>query len=385
MKIVIVCFTYSPSFSYMENQLAKAFQVLGHNVSLIASTESYVQDKIERFSPGDYVYDNLAVKRISFAWKGNYLAHKLWKMKGLSQALEDFQPDIIYHMNICGLEIKNSVIYVNHNPKTTIFFDNHAAFYNSGKNWVSKYLRYQLILGNYVRRASEKSMKIFYIGNGEKYFLENNFHIPTQKLELFPLGDFILSDDQYLVTRKQIRTQNSVSNECQVICHTGKLNKSKYTIEIINSFLYAGVQDSQLWIIGGIENDIYDDVMTLIHENSDRIKYFGWKNSSQLSELLCACDIYVQLSVSSTFLTALCRKCVGVSINPVDTYNYIPKEIYYQIATPSCLKHTLKKILDFPGQISSKRQESYIFAKDNLDYLTLVDRLILQPHANKNI
>jgi len=382
MKIIIVCFTYSPNFSYMENQLAKALQMLGHDVKIIASTESYVKDKLTNFDSGNYVYDNLSVERIPFDWNGSYFAHKLWKMKGLLKALEDYRPDIIYHMNICGIETKSSVDYARINSKTTLFFDNHAASYNSGRNWVSKYFRYQLILGRYARNAAKKSMKVFYIGNGEKSFLEENFKLPTNKLELFPLGDFILSDSEYEEHRERIRAQNSVSRSSQVICHTGKLNKSKYTIEIIEAFLSISCKTSQLWIIGGLDTDIHDEVMRLIKNNSDRIKYFGWRNSSQLSEILCACDIYVQLSVSSTFLTALCRKCVGISINPNATYKYIPKGIFYQIDDTFDLKKTINKLLEDPVQISNQRQESFNYAKDNLNYVALVDRLILQPHIN---
>nr|WP_321305806.1 glycosyltransferase [uncultured Sphaerochaeta sp.] len=316
----------------MENQLARAFQILGHEVKMIASTISYIKGNLTYIQPGEYVEDGLSVRRLPFGWRDGNLAHKLWKMKGLRQELEYFQPDVIYHMNICGLEIKHSFQYVANNSKVSLFYDNHAAFYNSGKNWLSKYLRYRLFLGSIVREAAKHATNVFYIGNGEKIFLLENFRIPIDKLKLFPLGDFILPEDDYEENRTKIRVRYSVKDNQKIICHTGKLNKSKNTLGIISAYLESFSDNSQLWIIGSLDDDIREAVLKHVEKDSERIKYFGWKDSDELSTVLCACDIYVQLSVSSTFLTALCRKCIGISVNPNNTYSYIPDDVFFTVS-----------------------------------------------------
>lgn len=384
MKILIICLTYSEGFSYMENQLAKAFLRLGCEVKLIASTESYVEQNIHYFAPGDYSdTDGYQVTRLAFSWGGILLSRKLWKVQGLKDEIEKYQPNIIYHMGICGLETKTSTNYIKHHKNVSLYYDNHAAFYNSGKNWISRNIRYSLLLGKIIKDATKVAKKVFYIGEGEKSFLNILFTIPSVKLEYFPLGDFILKESEYQTNRNRVRESLLYNSNDIVVFHTGKLSIEKKTFDIIQSLLAIKNDSLKLCIVGGLSPETEKRVLPLIESNPERIKYLGWKDSQELSTLLCGGDIYVQFSVSSTFLTAMCRRCVGISVNPNNTYKYIPTDTYFEVFDKNDLEETFHKIANHVYDLEKMKQKSYSFAQKDLDYTNLVKSRIIDPHQNQ--
>ena len=379
MKVLIICLTYSQGFSYMENQLAKAFLNLGCDITLVASTDSYVKEEISHFPPGVYFdSDGFSVTRLPFSWGGGILSHKLWKVKGLLRTLNKYHPDIIYHMGICGFETKTTTSYVKQHPEVSLFFDNHAAFYNSGKNWISKNIRYKLLLGKTLREASNVAAKIFYIGEGEKQFIKELFKIPDEKLEHFPLGDFFLDEKEYQASREKIRKSLHYNQDDVVVFHTGKLGLEKKTYDIVQAVLAEKNDSLKLCIVGGMVAEVEKKVLPLIEAHPTRITYLGWKDSIELSQLLCAGDVYVQFSVSSTFLTAMCRKCIGISVNPKNTYQFIPKDVYIEINDKQDLEEIFHKIIRKDYDLLEIKEKSYSFSQKNLNYENLVKSKILK-------
>ena len=215
---------------------------------------------------------------------------RIRKVSGLYNELSLFCPDIVILQDISGVEGLTIARYKKKNPSIRVFCFNHAAFYNSAKNLISKNLLHRMILAPIARYISKKSEKVFYIGTAEKKFLDF-YRVNNKELKLFPLGDFIISDDEYYSHRETQRKKLGITDTDLVIVHTGRLSKEKRTFEIIEAFINANLINAKLIIMGVMDDFVYNQTRHIIDNNKDCIIYLGWTDSIILKQILCASDV----------------------------------------------------------------------------------------------
>ena len=111
-------------------------------------------------------------------------------------------------------------------------------------------------------------------------------------------------------------------------------------------------------------------------EADNRVVYLGWKQSEELVEYLCACDLYCQPgSVSATMQNAVCCGC------PVMSYPHLPyrKDLDFGnilwVKTREDMENTFRNLVDRSIDLQVLRAGSEQCARQLLDYRALAARL----------
>lgn len=313
---------YIDNFNYQENILSKIDKKKGHDVTIIASTETYIDNStIGYVAPGEYKNeDGIRVVRLPYMKIGsNFVTRKVRKYCGLFDKIEEFRPDVIFSHSLC-FSVGDLLKYKRKYPAVKIYADTHTAEYNSGKNWISLNLLHKVYYKHNIQRIIPYIEKYFYIGVSERDFSIDNYDFPESKMEYFPLGGIIPSKEEYKKNRNEKRTELGIGADQYLLVHSGKLTAQKRTEELITAFNRSRI-NAVLIIIGSISNEMKPVLEPLIDGQS--VKYLGWKKGDELSKYLCACDLYCQPgSVSATLQQAICHFS-PVLAYPHDEYQHI--------------------------------------------------------------
>ena len=313
MKILHLCLSnfYIDEYNYQENVLPRVNKEDGHDVMIIASTETFVENsKIGYVEPAEYVTEyGVPIKRIPYKRICNaFSTHKLRFYKGLYEEILKFNPDVIMSHDLAFGSICDVIKYLKKHKNVKFYADTHTAAYNSGMNWLSLHVLHRMFYKHCVRKAYPYLEKYFYIGESEKEFNIKNYGIESYKMEYFPLGGTIINIEEYNEKRMIRRKELNVADEELLIIHSGKLNKQKKTIDLLRAFEEVPKLKAKLVIIGQIPDYLKNEFFNFV-ENDNRVVYLGWKTGSELQEYLCAGDLYAQPgSVSATAQNAICHK-----------------------------------------------------------------------------
>ncbi len=312
MKIVHLCLSnfYYDNFSYQENLLVRQNVQDGHDVLVIASLESLDKSgRIKFLKPESYM-GNDGAKVIRLEYSGvipNFIKHKIRSYKGLLDNLVVFKPDVIYFHGLSAYELLTLKKYKKISPEVRIILDCHSDKYNTAISLQAK------ILHNIFYKPIFKSIvsiidRIFCISLETMDFAVSYYKAPKEKVDFYPLGGFCLDDNDYFRIRKETRALLNIRNDQIILLHTGKINKKKKIVETLRCFLKNHNEKLVFILAGTLESDIKEDVLSLI-EADKRIIYKGWVDSSEIQNLLCASDIYIQPgSQSATMQQSLCLR-----------------------------------------------------------------------------
>lgn len=380
MRIVHLCLAavYVDGYSYQENMLPKINKEDGHEVRIIASTETFIDNRVLGYvEASEYVTEyNVPIKRLPYVNLGiDLLTKKIRKYWGLYQELEKFCPDVIMCHDLAFWSVLDVIRYKKVYSNVRVYADTHTAEYNSGQNWLSLYVLHRGIYRFLIKKAFPYIEKYFYIGVSEKEFNIKHYKVAEDKMEFYPLGGVLWTDKQYEINRNKRRYELNVEKDELVLLHSGKLGKLKRTKELIQAFSNCKELKAKLVIIGTISEDIEDELEELI-KNDSRIIFLGWKSSEELSEYLCASDIYCQPgSVSATLQNAICCRNVILSYphksytEALDVGNFLWASNINDIE--NVLKHVSNGIVD----LEFMTQQSEKCAAELLDYRKLAKKI----------
>ena len=150
MRILHCCLAafYIDNYSYQENVLPKMHKIQGHDVRILASTETFVNNSsLGYIEPATYYNtDGILVTRVPYAkFLPRVIMKKLRFYNGISLNIEEFKPEVIFLHDCQFLSIKEVVRYVKKNKNVKVFVDGHTDFINSGTNWISKNILHKII------------------------------------------------------------------------------------------------------------------------------------------------------------------------------------------------------------------------------------------------
>src|SRR5690554_2466439 len=117
MRILHVCLSnfYIDNYGYQENILPKMHKLQGHEVKILASTETFIENsKLGYVDPSSYVTEyGVPITRIPYT---NILPHaiakKIRKYKGVKKTLYSFKPDVLFIHGGQFVSMKEIVSYV---------------------------------------------------------------------------------------------------------------------------------------------------------------------------------------------------------------------------------------------------------------------------------
>lgn len=377
MKIVHLCLScfYIDDFNYQENELIRQHVADGHDVVVIASTETIENGAITYTAPCDKIgSEGARVIRIPYAaWLPHQVARKLRIHPGVNQMLDEHKPDAVLFHGTCGYEVVTVARYARNNPNVTFYVDSHEDWNNSARGFVSREILHKIYYRWCLQRALPDIRKILCISTEIMDFVEKVYKVPRSQLEFFPLGGHPLDDDSYTTKRSATRTQLELADD-QIMClQSGKQTVRKKLIETLEAFGRWTDPRARLFIVGMLNDDIKERAEALILAD-DRVTFLGWKNAAELTDLLCATDLYVQPGTQSvTMQHSLCCHCT-VAIDDVPAHRVYNKGIGWMISEKQSLDDIFKAASD--ADLSKIGASSYSLAKSMLDYQVLCNRVL---------
>lgn len=379
MKIVHICLScfYIDKFLYQENIIPRENKIDGHDVKIIASTETYIDNnKIGYISPGQYINeDGIPVIRLEYK---NFLPHsimrKLRMHNDVFKLLDDFGPDVIFFHGLCGWELLSVAAYKKQHPQVKFYADSHEDSNNSARNFLSKVLLHKMYYRAILNRVLPYINKILCISIETMAFVKNTYGIPDSMLEFFPLGGVIYNDDDYNKKRISMRNLIGLADSDVLVVQAGKMGRKKKVIESIRTFHKIKRDNLHLLLIGSFDDEIKDIVQSLLVK-SKNISYMGWKESNELMDYLCAADVYLQPGSQSAIMqNALCHRCAVILDDVPSHHPFIHGNGWLLNANVS-LCQVLESISCNPDQLGHMSEASLAIAQKLLDYRKLAARL----------
>lgn len=373
--LCLSCF-YIDGCMYQENALVRQHKIDGHDVTVIASTETFGGDKkLTYLNPGSYTgSDGAQVIRLPYRKGPRNIMAKLRFYVGLMDALEMISPDIIICHGISGGWLKDIVRYKNAHPMVRIFADNHADFNNSGTNFLSMQVLHRWYYRGILRRVSWVFEKILCISLETLEFANQVYDLPTSTLEFFPLGGVVFSDAEYMQRRERGRSLLCVDGDAIVFLQSGKFDAKKKLIEACTAFSRQTTDKRfRFIVVGHMDGVIKSEFKDLVAGDS-RISFVGWQSADVLMDLLCAADMYVQPgSQSATMQMSLSARC------PIILADVKAHRPYYNgngwlVTNDAEIHEAMAAIQRNPSVLQEMSARSLDVAKRLLDYKMLAAR-----------
>lgn len=380
MRIVHCCLAcfYNEGFRYQENLLPECHVDEGHQVSVLASTEVYTAGgKLDYIEPCEYVNDKgIFVKRLAYRSKmPDKLKSKLRYYEGVYDSLVELKPDLIFFHGFGGHGICEVAEYVKDHPSTIFLADSHEAYYNSASGFLSKRILHGTLNRRWVQKALPYIQKIYCVSPDSITFLNEMYGVPEEMTVFAPLGDMIVSDDEYESLRTVGRSNLHITEGEIVMFHSGKLDEKKRTSDLIEAFQGCGDSRFRLVIAGTfITPSVENKVQQAIRDDA-RIQFVGWADAAMMRQYLCASDLYIQPGTqSSTAQSAACMRC-ALALRRLYEYEYLYGDSVYYIEGPEDIADLLSSISANKDELFKKSVASYRVATDKLDYRELAHQI----------
>lgn len=299
MKILHLCLSsfYIDNYSYQENMLPKYHKLAGHDVSIIASLESFDVHGAACLFAGAQEYINeygIPVRRIDYQRPFKKINQTLRRYEKWYRHLEDFKPDIIFIHGCQFSDIKFVVKYAKKNHYVKIFVDNHADFSNSAKNWLSKNFLHKILWRRCAQSILPYTEKFYGVLPARVDFLIDIYRIPNNKVKLLVMG----ADDEKVSEAKQIGTSETLRQKYGIkltdflIMTGGKIDPYKKQILLLMEAVQK-IRNSNLKLIvfGSVTEDLKESISRL--SDGIKVQYIGWINSEDAYRYFSASDLVV--------------------------------------------------------------------------------------------
>lgn len=379
MKIVHLCLScfYIDGYSYQENELVRQNVLDGHDVTVIASTETYGDDgRLTYVEPSEYMgAEGAKVIRLPYR-KGlpEKVMRKLRLHPGVFELLEREAPDVVLFHGLCGGELLAVKRYKAHYPDVKVYADSHEDFNNSARSLVSKYLLHWIYYRNILKSTLGSIEKVLCISVETISFVRDFYGVPAEQIEFFPLGGFVYEDSDYQEIRLLGRSEYGVGEDQILFVQTGKMGAAKKVLESLRAFTKIDNPKLRFVLAGHFHDDVAGEAAEIIKKD-DRIRFVGWKSSEDLRILLCAADVYVQPGTqSATMQMSLCARC-AVILDDVPSHKPYRDGNGWLIGKGVTLDDALREASTDFERLSVKSRKSARIASRLLDYKMLAARL----------
>lgn len=384
MKIVHLCVScfYIDGYRYQENELIAEHVRQGHEVTVIASTETYVDNiNLGYVEPSAYMGSEGA-EVIRLPYWGPFPAavqRKLRMHKGIRQLLEHVRPDVIMFHGLCGWELLTVARYKRDNPAVILYADSHEDAYNSARGFLSKHLLHGIYYKKIIQASLPWIEKVLCISLETMDFCKAQYGIPADKLEFFPLGGRLARDPDYSQVRTRVRDEYGVADNEILFVQSGKFDwKRKLLVESLTAFSQTTDPSLRFFIAGILSDSLKPQVEKLVAADS-RIRFLGWKTADGLYDLLCAADVYVQPGTqSATMQISLCTRC-AVVLDDVPSHAPFVQGNGWIVNGVTSLEDVFLAVEHDKAQVEAMSRKSFAIAEQLLDYQRMAQRL-LSPH-----
>lgn len=380
MKIVHLCLSnfYVDKYSYQENELVAQNVADGHDVTVIASTESFGEQKdVVYLPPGRYVgSDGACVIRLPYRkWLPHGLMRKVRMHPGVYRLLEQLAPDVVFFHGTGGWELLTAARYKRDHPKIRLLVDSHTDANNSARGRLSRKVLHGVLYRQILQRSLGGIEKILCVNIDAMDFAHEVYGIPKEKLEFYPLGGRIVDDHEYEELRCKTRQKYGLADTDLLFVQSGKMDGRKRVVESLRAFTAVPNERVRFFLAGHVHEDVAADVDVIVG-NDKRISFLGWMQPDDLFALLCAADIYVQPGTQSvTMQMSLCARC-AVILDDVAAHQPYLAGNGWLVGKQMSLSQAFAQVVALaPGQLKEMKTNSGDISRALLDYSLLARRI----------
>lgn len=305
----------------------------------------------------------------------NYYRQKIRRVEGTYHTLEMLHPDVILIHGLQFWSVLDVIRYKKHHPAVKVYADTHADYYTSGTNWLSLHVLHRIFYRYLVQKALPYLERYFYTTNQCQKFSLENYGVPQELTEFYPLGGIQPTEEDYQAYRTARRAELGVKPNELLFLHAGKLEPQKKTDLLLRAFAAVPELKARLVIIGSIPEEMRSALLRQM-EADTRVIYLGWKSGAELQEYLCAADLYCQPGkVSAIMQNAVCCRC-PVLLHPHPDYvkDYDYGNILWT-STEEELITAFRKLAAGEIDLATMKQNTERCARELLDYRKLAARL----------
>lgn len=381
MKILHCCLSafYIDNYSYQENILPRVNKQMGHEVKIIASTETYLDNcNLGYVKPSRYyTEDGIEIVRLPYrkVFPLKFM-RKIRSYKGVTKEIEKFSPDVILLHGVPAYELLTFARYKMENPDIRIYVDSHEDFHNSARNFLSREILHRRFYKPIVQKALPYIDKILCVSLEVFDFLEQLYEIPRSIMEFYPLGGIVIDGIERQQRREKIRLDLGLNEDDVLFVHSGKMNRKKRTEDLLRAFSAVRSKKLRLILIGNLDEEIEKNVKALISQD-DRVSFIGWKTGYELIDYLCACDMYLQPGTqSATLQNAICCGC-PIMVYPYQSHNAYLKGNGFFVRSNDDMVEVFQKVNAKPQVLEDMSMASFKVAYELLDYKKLAERLCI--------
>jgi hypothetical protein len=378
MKIVHLCLSgfFIDESLYQDNELVREHLLMGHCVLVVASTEVFdARGHVTYTEAKDYIgAEGARVIRLPYRrWLPHAVARRVRSYPGVRAILDQFAPDVIMFHGSSAWELLTAARYVRDNPKVVFHIDSHSDAINSGNGWVSKEILHRRFYAPILRHAMSVSGPLLCVSLSVMDFARRIYRIPSEWLEFYPLGGRILETSLRLSKRVTVRQRLGLSDAQILIVQSGKQNRLKKLPQSLRALAQVENPNLRLVIAGVLQDDIKAEVETLIAADP-RVTFLGWQGSEELTDLLCAADIYLQPGTqSATMQHSLCCGC-AVILDAISGHEPYVDGNGWLVKTEAELTTVLAHLAD--KDIGALKAASLALSERMLDYARLAARVL---------
>lgn len=379
MKIAHLCLSnfFIDGFAYQENELVRQNILDGHDVVVIASTETYNENReLTYVEPGSYIgVEGARIIRVPYSkWLPHKVMTKLRIHPGIFDLLQTEEPGVILFHSLCGWELLTVKAYKAKHPQVRVFADSHEDFNNSARSFVSKYFLHGMYYRSVLKHALDSIDKVLCISVETINFVRDFYGVPADQIEFYPLGGFTYDDEEYDKIRAESRSKHRLTDRQILFVQSGKMDGTKKVLESLRAFTKIENPDIRFVLAGHLHEDISTEANTIMGSDS-RIQFAGWKTADELRALLCAADVYLQPGTqSATMQMSLCCRC-AVILDDVPSHKPYIEKNGWLIGKDIPLEDALVAASIDPDRLSCMSIQSAKLASRLLDYRKLAERL----------
>jgi hypothetical protein len=300
---------------------------------------------------------------------------KLRMHPGVYEQLCLRRPDVILFHGLCGWELRAAARYKRENPSVRLYVDSHEDANNSARTFFSRHLLHRIYYAGVIRGCLDAIDKVLCISLETMEFVRENYEIPEDMLEFYPLGGHVFADEEYELRRRRGRNLVGIDDRCALLVQTGKMGRRKKVLESLDAFAATAGEELRFVIAGAFDDEIRESAMERIGRDP-RISFAGWLSNEQLKDLLCAADVYVQPGTqSATMQMSLCARC-AVVLDDVLSHRPFVDGNGWVLKDSGELQTVFAQISARPQMLEQLSQRSYAIARRLLDYRVLAARVL---------
>lgn len=263
MKILHIVAYFNEIWKYQENYLAEIQSSNGHDVLVVTSNlnfpyPNYQTTALNIIGPRKKALKSFTINgfRVQYLKAKFEFSGRVW-LNGLTETIKSFKPDLIVchgvtqpaTIKICRLKWLNCPIIA----------DEHMLFSDIENSRIKQIIL--SLFGKLVRKLlSQRVTKFVAIANGTQRVLEKVLHLPTEKIQMIPLGTdtslFKPDFDQGL----KFRIAQHIDVNSILIGYTGKIEPRKQLEVLINVLANFEHEHLHLLIVGNMEG-VYGNVL----------------------------------------------------------------------------------------------------------------------------